>query len=164
MFCSLWDTIKEGQWFNWTHHSQYNMKFSGFASVILFAVAALATDTVTYDQIYDNPSVSMNAVACSNGANGLESKYPTFGSLPKFPYIGGAGAVEGWNSTNCGTCWQLTYAPTGATINVLAIDHAAPGTFNIALKAMNKLTNNQAVKLGRAPVTSKQVARSVCGL
>ncbi|KAF7348147.1 hypothetical protein MSAN_01767600 [Mycena sanguinolenta] len=163
MLCSLWDTIKGGQWFNWTHHSQHIMKFSGFASVILFAVAALA-DTVSYDQIYDKASESMSAVACSNGVHGLEPKYPTFGSLPKFPFIGAAGAVEGWDSANCGTCWQLTYAPTGVTINVLAIDHAAAGTFNIALEAMNVLTDGQAVDLGRVTVTSKQVASSVCGL
>ncbi|KAF7348149.1 hypothetical protein MSAN_01767800 [Mycena sanguinolenta] len=139
------------------------MKFSGFASVILFAVAALA-DTVAYDQTYDKASESMSAVACSNGVHGLEPKYPTFGSLPKFPFIGAAGAVEGWDSANCGTCWQLTYAPTGVTINVLAIDHAAAGTFNIALEAMNVLTDGQAVDLGRVTVTSKQVASSVCGL
>ncbi|KAF7348146.1 hypothetical protein MSAN_01767500 [Mycena sanguinolenta] len=123
------------------------MKFSGFASVILFAVAALA-DTVSYDQIYDKASESTSTVACSNGALGLGPKYPTFG----------------WDSANCGTCWQLTYAPTGVTINVLAIDHAAAGTFNIALEAMNVLTDGQAVDLGRVTVTSKQVASSVCGL
>ncbi|KAF7374944.1 hypothetical protein MSAN_00380500 [Mycena sanguinolenta] len=160
------------------------MKFSGFASVILFAVAALA-DTVAFDQIYDERSESLDVVvragvlvkatfilshnflaqACSNGVNGLESKgFTTFGSLPKFPFIGAAGAVEGFNSVNCGTCWQLTYAPTGVTIDVLAIDHAGAGTFNIALEAMDVLTKNQSVQLGRVTVTSKQVASSVCGL
>ncbi|KAK7036384.1 Cerato-platanin [Favolaschia claudopus] len=140
------------------------MKFTGFASLLVFAVAALA-DTVSYDQTYDSKSTSLDVVACSNGANGLESKgFKTFGSLPNFPFIGGVGAVEGWDSTNCGTCWQLTYVGTGKTINVLAVDHSAPGTFNIALEAMNKLTNGQAVQLGRVSVTSKQVAKSVCGL
>ncbi|KAK7006792.1 Cerato-platanin [Favolaschia claudopus] len=140
------------------------MKLAGFASLLVFAVAALA-NTVSYDQIYDSKSESLNAVACSNGVSGLENKgFKTFGSLPNFPFIGGAGAVEAYDSVNCGTCWQLTYAGTGKTINVLAIDHAAPGTFNIALEAMNKLTNGQAVQLGRVSVTSKQVAKSVCGL
>ncbi|KAF7337019.1 hypothetical protein MVEN_02138500 [Mycena venus] len=140
------------------------MKFSGFASLFLFAAVALA-DTVAFDQTYDASSTSLDVVACSDGSNGLETKgFSTFGSLPKFPFIGAVGAVEGFNSANCGTCWQLTYAGTGKTINVLAVDHAAPGTFNIALSAMNTLTNNQAVKLGRVTVTSKQVAKSVCGL
>ncbi|KAF7356561.1 hypothetical protein MVEN_00989800 [Mycena venus] len=140
------------------------MQLSGLTSLLVFAAVALA-DTVTYDQIYDSASTSLNAVACSNGLNGLESKgFKTLGSLPKFPFIGGVGAVEGWNSTNCGTCWQLTYAATKKTINVLAVDHAAPGTFNIALEAMDVLTNNRSVELGRVTITSKQVAKSVCGL
>ncbi|KAJ7890482.1 snodprot1 [Mycena olivaceomarginata] len=136
---------------------------ASFTPLLLFATAAFA-DTVSYDKIYDNRATSLSAVACSNGANGLETKFPTFGSLPKFPFIGGVGAVEGWDSANCGTCWQLTYAATKKTINVLAVDHAAPGTFNIALQAMDVLTNNRSVELGRVPVTSKQVAASVCGL
>ncbi|KAG6836590.1 hypothetical protein H0H93_006333 [Arthromyces matolae] len=92
--------------------------------------------------------------------------FSTFGSLPKFPNIGGAAAVEGWNSDNCGTCWNLTYTnPKGVSksIAVLAIDHTDSG-FNIALEAMNVLTSNQATFLGRVDVTSKQVDASVCGL
>jgi hypothetical protein len=82
-------------------------------------------------------------------------------SLPKFPYIGGASQISGWGSSECGTCWALTY--NGKTINVLAIDHANSG-FNIGLNAMNALTNNQAKSLGRINVTYKQVAASVCGI
>jgi hypothetical protein len=66
-----------------------------------------------------------------------------------------------FNSPNCGTCWQLTY--NGVSINVAAIDHAGAGTFNIALKAMNKLTNNQAEFLGRVNAQAQQVPATVCG-
>ncbi|KAJ6531725.1 Cerato-platanin [Mycena capillaripes] len=146
------------------------MKFSALTSLLFFAlgpVIALA-DTVAFDQTYDGASTSLDVVACSDGANGLETRgFTTLGSLPKFPFIGAVGAVEGFNSVNCGTCWQLTYTnATGVkkSINVLAVDHAAPGTFNVALEAMNVLTNNQAVALGRVTVTSAKVASSVCGL
>ena len=88
--------------------------------------------------------------------------YKVFGDLPGFPNIGGAFAVGGWNSASCGTCWKLTYANTGKSINVLAVDHAGAGTFNIALAALNKLTNNEGVFLGRVPVTYTQVATSQC--
>lgn len=88
------------------------------------------------------------------------AEYPTFGDLPGFPSIGGAFAVEGWDSANCGTCWNLSYA--GKSINVLAVDHAGPGRFNIALKAMNTLTNGHAVELGAVQVTYKQVDASKC--
>ena len=70
-------------------------------------------------------------------------------------------APVGWNSPNCGTCWQLKYKNN--TINVLAIDHARSG-FNIALAAMNKLTNNQAEHLGIVQATVTEVAPSNCGL
>jgi hypothetical protein len=42
--------------------------------------AVAATVTVSYDMTYDVASTSLNEVACSDGANGLESKgYTTFG-------------------------------------------------------------------------------------
>ncbi|KAJ7170610.1 Epl1 protein [Mycena crocata] len=145
------------------------MKLTGLTSLVFFALAPLAlADTVAFDQNYGVASNSLNIVACSDGPNGLETRgFTTMGSLPNFPFIGAVGAVEGWNSVNCGTCWQLTYTNATnvkKTINVLAVDHAAPGTFNIALAAMNVLTNNQAQQLGRVTVQSAKVAASVCGL
>ena len=127
-----------------------------------FAAPSPATDSVTYDQTYDTASYSLNGVACSNGEHGLVTKgYTTFDSLPSFPYIGGARAVRGWNSPNCGTCWALTYK--GKTINVLAVDTTGVG-FNIALTAMNDLTSGRAVELGKVSVQYAQVNASVCGL
>lgn len=118
---------------------------------------------VSYDPGYDQSSRSLTAVACSDGKNGLITRYgwQTQGNIPKFPYIGGAQAIAGWNSASCGTCWKLTYK--GKSINILAIDHTGAG-FNIALTAMNALTNNQAVKLGRVDATATQVAVSNCGV
>jgi hypothetical protein len=48
-------------------------------------------------------------------------------------------------------------------VYILAIDHAAEGV-NMALSAMNELTNNQAVALGRIDAVVSQVAVSFCGL
>lgn len=145
------------------------MKFSAIFAAVAVAVLPSTTLAVTlaYDTTYDNASGSLTTVACSDGANGLIPRgFSTFGSLPKFPHIGAASAVAGWNSPNCGTCWQLTYTNAqGAkkSINVIAVDHAGSG-FNVALSAMNELTNGQAVQLGRVDVASTQVAASVCGL
>ncbi|KAF8343334.1 hypothetical protein F5887DRAFT_886925, partial [Amanita rubescens] len=50
------------------------------------------------------------------------------------------------------------------SINVTAVDHAGADSFNIALKAMNNITNGQAVALGRVPVTAVQVPASGCSL
>ncbi|KNZ72311.1 Protein SnodProt1, partial [Termitomyces sp. J132] len=131
-------------------------------------IPALAlADSVSFDQVYDDAAASLATVSCSDGPNGLLPRgFTTFGSLPNFPHIGGAAAVEGFNSVNCGTCWNLTYtSPQGVSksISVLAIDHAATG-FNIALSAMNELTDNQAVFLGRVDAKATQVDASVCGL
>ena len=113
----------------------------------------------TYDTTYDNPKGSMNGVACSNGANGLASKYPRFGDLPSFPNIGGAYDIV-WNSPNCGACWSLTYKATGKSVNITAIDTAGAG-FNIAKKAFEKLTNGDTSK-GAIDVVAKKISHHVC--
>jgi hypothetical protein len=153
------------------------MKFSSvLTSVILIALSPFAvatpaatsvTTSVAYNGIYDIASTSLNAVACSDGINGLMSRgYTTFGSLPKFPHIGAASAVAGWNSPNCGTCWSLTYTGAGGkqkSINIIAMDSTSNG-FVISEAAMNELTGGHAVELGRANVQFRQVAAPVCGL
>ncbi len=139
------------------------MKFAALLSTlaVLAGSAFATTGSVSYDQTYDVASNSLDIVACSDGPNGLLTKgYTTFGSLPNFPFIGGVPAVATWDSVNCGTCWSLTYDNT--TIKVLAIDVSTG--YNIALEAMNKLTDNQAEFLGRVNATAAQVAASECGL
>nr|ABE73692.1 eliciting plant response-like protein [Trichoderma atroviride] len=138
------------------------MQFSNLFKLALFT-AAVSADTVSYDTGYDDASRSLTVVSCSDGANGLITRYhwQTQGQIPRFPYIGGVQAVAGWNSPSCGTCWKLTYS--GKTIYVLAVDHSAAG-FNIGLDAMNALTNGNAVQYGRVDATASQVAVSNCGL
>lgn len=74
--------------------------------------------TVSYDTGYDDGSRSMTAVSCSDGTNGLITRYgwQTQGQIPNFPYIGGSSAIAGWNSASvcpfiehrlffCGLTW-----------------------------------------------------------
>ena len=135
-----------------------------FSLAILFSVAYAVTEPVRPNSFYDNPGTSMNNVACSNGLNGLVTKgYPTFGSLPGFPFIGGAFAVSGWNSTQCGSCWQLTYAQTGVTVYYTAIDTVFSG-FDVSDQTMNTLTNGQTGEFSLINVDATQVAESFCKL
>ena len=69
--------------------------FTILASALTLASAVVAmpveletrglTVQVTWDSVYDNPSTSLNTVACSNGANGLEPSTCSRGSafLPR---------------------------------------------------------------------------------
>ncbi|KAI9934954.1 hypothetical protein ASPWEDRAFT_54022 [Aspergillus wentii DTO 134E9] len=118
------------------------------------------TSTVSYDTKFDDASTSLNTVSCSDGVNGLVSKYPTFGDLPGFPLIGGAPTVAGWNSPNCGKCYAVTYG--SQTVHVIAVD-AAPGGFNLGVQGMNKLTDGRAVELGRVDVSYSEADKALCG-
>lgn len=143
------------------------MKFASLAAavqpVLAFALAAFAqTQSLSYDTTYDNPSLSLTSVACSNGPNGLITKgYTTLGSLPTFPNVGGVYTVTGWNSAGCGTCYNVTYGSKSLT--VLAVDVSLDG-FNLSEEAMNTLTGGLAVELGRVQVTATQIDASVCGI
>ena len=134
-----------------------------FFVILLTSVSAL---TASYDTAYDDPKRSLSSVSCSDGPNGLLTRnFTTLGSLPKYPYVGGAPAVTGWNSPGCGTCWTITYTnadKTAKSINLLAIDHSS--NYNMPTAAMNELTDGQATFLGRVPVTDTEVPASVCGL
>ncbi|KAF1942277.1 Asp f 13-like protein [Clathrospora elynae] len=139
------------------------MKFSAAISAAALSFASLSSAiTVSYDTGYDDAGRSMTAVSCSDGANGLITKYgwQTQGAVARFPHIGGYQGVAGWNSPQCGTCYGVTY--NGKTIYVVAIDHTDNG-FNLAKAAMDELTNNQASQLGRIDAQYAQVATSNCG-
>lgn len=137
--------------------------FSAIAALLAFSASALAQQNVpvTFDYNFDSPDANLVGFACSTGSNGLVTKgYNTTGELPSFPRIGGAYVVGGYNSPNCGTCWQLTY--NGVSINVLVIDTAGVG-FNINLDAYNELTNGQGSS-GKVYVTASQVDGAACGM
>ncbi|EPQ58697.1 Asp f 13-like protein [Gloeophyllum trabeum ATCC 11539] len=137
-----------------------------FTSAVVTLTAALVSSvgavTVSWDSAYDNSGQSLATTACSDGPNGLQTKgFTTFGSLPDYPYIGGASAVGAWNSPSCGSCWELTY--NGKTITVLAVDHTDDG-FNLSEAAMNDLTDGNAQQYGRVDAQATQVDASQCGL
>lgn len=160
-----------------------NANFTMIASIILSVIALAASATtdsgsypavssanppvltpaVSYDTGFDSGSRTLNSVTCSNGDNGLESRYhwQTQDQIPSFPFIGGAKAISGWNSLACGTCWTLEYQ--GRFVTFLAIDRDADG-FNLGLHAMNDLTGGRAVEVGRINATAFQVDVKQCGL
>jgi len=105
----------------------------------------------------------MTVVSCSDGANGLITKYgwQTQGAIPNFPHVAGWEGISGWGSASCGQCLEVSYQ--GTTIHVLAIDHADVGV-NMAEAAMNELTNGNAVQSGRVEADVKTVDAGLCGV
>lgn len=117
---------------------------------------------VSYDTGYDIDGRSLSVIACSDGQNGLITRYgwKTQAEIPSFPFIGGVAGIT-HNSPDCGKCWRLEYQ--GTSIPVLAIDSSSSG-FNIGLRAMDALTNGQGEELGRIDVTATEVDISECGI
>jgi Cerato-platanin len=76
------------------------------AALILASVVPSLATRVAYDNGYDDGSRSLNAVACSDGNNGLIQKYgwTTQGQISSFPRIGASDAIQGWNSPNVSLC------------------------------------------------------------
>ncbi|KAF9497471.1 hypothetical protein BDN71DRAFT_1444632 [Pleurotus eryngii] len=72
------------------------MKFAALITSLIALPLSLGA-TVRWDDTYGNPSGSMSSVSCSDGANGLASRFPSFGKVPSSPHVG---AVPGasWNS------------------------------------------------------------------
>ena len=118
------------------------------------------TVRATFDTTYDNPTGSLNNVACSNGANGLAARFPTFSNISTFPFIGGAPGV-GFNSPDCGGCWRLTSTVTGASLIMTAVDSSGSG-FNIAQEAFVTLNGGQ-IGEGVLDVVAEKIDRSICG-
>ncbi|KAG7086420.1 hypothetical protein E1B28_002374 [Marasmius oreades] len=142
------------------------LSFTLFPALLVALPTYIGAVQLRYDNHYDDANGSMNIVACSNGVNGLASRFPTFGSVPGFPHIGAADVIAGFDSPNCGACFRVTYTNSqGVTrsINVVAIDHAGTG-FNVAQRAMDDLTGGQAVALGTIDVQSTRLSPSDCGL
>lgn len=138
------------------------MKLSTTVISLVTFFSVVSAVNVGYDSTYDNAEGSLTTVACSDGENGMITKgFTTFGSLPTFPNIGAAQAVGGWNSTACGTCWQILYEQQ--SITVIAIDRADNG-FVVSRGAMNSLTNGQAQNLGIINAQATQVDKSNCKL
>ena len=141
---------------------------AGIASALpsgLEARQTAPTASVKWDPIYDNGAQSMLTVACSDGANGLAHKYPTFGAAPAFNAansgVGATPYIAGWNSGACGKCYSLTYEATGTTVTVLGVDAGGVSTnsFNIGKGLMDKLTGGRAEEFGTVQV---KVADAAC--
>lgn len=141
------------------------MKTSPIAlfSLAPFTLATKTKSTATFDTTYDNASLSLSTVACSDGEHGLVTRhYNVLSDLPT-RNVGGAPTIKGWNDPNCGVCYALTYN-NSKTVNVLAIDSAI-GQFNLALSVLDDLTGvGNAEQFGSVDIEYELVDARECGM
>jgi hypothetical protein len=61
----------------------------------------------------------LNNASCSDGANGLVTKFGYNTVEPMYPYVAAYSNIS-WNSPNCGQCMKVTYK--GKSVHFTAID------------------------------------------
>lgn len=69
------------------------------------------------------PNNDLNMVACSNGVNGLITKFKYDTILPLYPYVAAYSGAT-WNSPVCGQCMELMF--DSRSIFVTVIDQCGP--------------------------------------
>ncbi|KAK5992290.1 Protein SnodProt1 [Cladobotryum mycophilum] len=138
------------------------MQFSNIFAVAAALVGATQATYVSFDTGYDNAARPLTDVSCSDGPNGLIPRYNwhTQGDALRYAYIGGVQGVT-WNSPLCGTCYKLEYG--GRSINVIAVDAAYNGGFNIGLNGLNALTNGNGVAWGHVDAVATALPAGSCG-
>lgn len=140
----------------------YTYPLITFLSLSSPALAAKSKSPATFDTTYDNASLSLSTVTCSDGDHGLVTRhYNAISDLPT-GNVGGSPTIKGWNDPNCGACYALTYNNT-KTVNVLAIDSAV-GQFNLALSVLDALTDGNAKDFGSVDVEYELVDAKECGM
>ncbi|KAI9207301.1 Cerato-platanin-domain-containing protein [Polychytrium aggregatum] len=113
-------------------------------------------------------SESLSTVACSDGSNGLMTRWGYSNLSPMWPYVMAFNGA-GWNSPSCGTCIELTDTITGNTIHATVIDQCGPppsgysAHFDIAPPAHQELFGASAsVSKGFGSATYRTVSSSNC--
>ncbi|KAI9197184.1 Cerato-platanin-domain-containing protein [Polychytrium aggregatum] len=114
------------------------------------------------------PATSLDTVSCSDGSNGLITRWGYSDLSQLWPYVM-AFNDAGWNSPNCGTCIELTDTITGNTVHVTVIDQCGPppsgysAHFDIAPPAHQELFGAAAsVSKGSGVANYRTVASSFC--
>lgn len=78
---------------------------------LILALAGLVNASrIAWDANYNSSSSSLNTVSCSDGVNGLISRYAwqTLKDVPSFPHVGAIDSIGGWNSA------AVSYGPMNA--------------------------------------------------
>lgn len=152
---------------------QFTSTFALLAST-LTAIPAMAmalaprspTAVFNYDTRYDEPNVSLSTTSCSADAGNLEG-HKTFGSIPNFPHIVGSFVAGGFNSTECGACYNLTYTPMDGsepTVIPFTVINDDQKGFTSSVQGLKDLTGFDIENFpGDVPIYYEEVPIHFCG-
>ena len=119
---------------------------------------------VTYHPYTSN--FPLTSVACSNGANGIMTKFGYTDLSRLYPNVGAASFAT-WNSPECGGCHKLTNVANGKSLYITVIDQCQPipgyaGHFDLSPVAFNQLGGAQGLHDGHFIVTYSKVSSRPC--
>ncbi|KAK6541054.1 hypothetical protein TWF694_008432 [Orbilia ellipsospora] len=104
-----------------------------FIASLFFLITAVSCINLKYDNVYSiSSNTPLTSFACSDGANGLITKYGVqttgalAGKLKQGVYLAGSPNVAGWNSPSCGSCYQAVNPSNGKSFLFVAVDVAHP--------------------------------------
>eukprot|EP00746_Dinoflagellata_sp_MGD_P125555 gnl/MRDRNA2_/MRDRNA2_60324_c0_seq1.p1 gnl/MRDRNA2_/MRDRNA2_60324_c0~~gnl/MRDRNA2_/MRDRNA2_60324_c0_seq1.p1 ORF type:complete len:248 (-),score=38.90 gnl/MRDRNA2_/MRDRNA2_60324_c0_seq1:352-993(-) len=111
-------------------------------------------------------TLPLTKVACSDGANGLITRWHYSDLSAMFPNVAAISGLS-WNSPQCGKCFKLSDAASKNSINVTIIDAvpAQPGYdmhFNIAQPAFHSLFGDAGIQAGHGELTFEEVDANFC--
>lgn len=116
---------------------------------------------VTWHSYYSYQNT--NEVACSDGLNGLQTKYNLFDITTLYPMVG-AFSDAPWNSTNCGGCYRLSSG--ASTVDITAIDYCEKKDggphFDLSAIAFSQLLGDKGVQDGSGYASWKKISNSPC--
>lgn len=142
------------------------MKASAYISLLFSSLATAST--LKYESRYTlSNNQQLTSFACSDGPNGLITKTGATNvaqlrtKLRTGVYITAAPSVAGWNSVNCGQCWQLRNPKNNKTISAIAVDHAAPDLVG-GEDAFRALSTSGTLKEGALTVYPAEKVHSAC--
>mmetsp|Transcript_4822 Transcript_4822/g.6577 ORF Transcript_4822/g.6577 Transcript_4822/m.6577 type:complete len:122 (-) Transcript_4822:257-622(-) len=109
----------------------------------------------------------LTQVSCSDGLNGLMTKWGYSTIQPMWPYVAATSNLQ-WNSPVCGTCYAVSSEATGKTIYITTIDKVAhPGPnnelhFDLSWPAFYELLGDAGYQAGSAFAKFQVVDASYC--
>jgi len=152
----------------------------GYILIVLCSFALLVSTQEAYCTYHlYSENEPLTDVSCSDGANGLITRWGYHNLSPLFPYVA-AWSQASWNSPKCGYCLNLTDVATKKHVYITSIDQCGPAFtgfadddkispnsgydshFDISQPAFTELFGPNGINAGHGIATYQQVKSTFC--